>query len=212
MSKSSEIAQLSDDDEDSLVEIGDFLTQVEQERLGNRVVSPPPPEDLPEPSLIPVELPPLPTLQLAEDPLADPLTYRMPTAAETLLGGTLRQSARSEADVLAEEIVVKKDKRNTLDSKQLDKLAECATASLEDKFDSLKPKPSTEELQNVYSVALLIKDLANRIARYDMADVFEILWFDDTTGNPLDKAPTNLLTHYKEIPLARIQKHCKYLF
>eukprot|EP00957_Ditylum_brightwellii_P087598 6668774-Ditylum_brightwellii.AAC.1 len=71
-------------------------------------------------------------------------------------------------------------------------------------------KQGTQEPENVYNIALLIKDLQKKIQLYDMKDVFTVLSFDEN-GLPTNDPPISLFSHFKILPLERIKQHCRYL-
>eukprot|EP00957_Ditylum_brightwellii_P086685 6596261-Ditylum_brightwellii.AAC.1 len=108
------------------------------------------------------------------------------------------------------DVIVKKTEWSSLEPKVLRKLRDAAEAPLMTKFDMFCTKQGTQEMENVYTIALLIKELQKKIQLYDIEDVFTVLSFDEN-GLPTTDPPISLFSHYKILLLERIKKCCKYL-
>ena len=61
-------------------------------------------------------------------------------------------------DVDYNEVIIKNTERDSLDAKKFDRIKEWETKGLYDNFTSLKPKPGNQELENIYSLSLLVKN------------------------------------------------------
>eukprot|EP00957_Ditylum_brightwellii_P126284 9627935-Ditylum_brightwellii.AAC.2 len=85
-----------------------------------------------------------------------------------------------------------------------------AEAPLTTQFDMFWTKQGTQELENIHTIVLLIKDLYRNIQQYDMSNMFSILNFDER-GFPINDPPVQLFEHYKMLLLERIKQHCKHL-
>eukprot|EP00957_Ditylum_brightwellii_P077959 5925909-Ditylum_brightwellii.AAC.1 len=135
----------------------------------------------------------------------------MATLAETLIGSNCITTARTTEEINAIEELVKKGDWIPLDAKDRKTLHDAAEQVLLDTFDLLRTKPGTAELENVYNIALQLKDLKHKIQIYDMADVFGILTFDETTGVPTNANAIDLFDHYKMVTSKQVKQCCQYL-
>eukprot|EP00957_Ditylum_brightwellii_P049339 3743655-Ditylum_brightwellii.AAC.1 len=134
----------------------------------------------------------------------------MLSPADQLLGDDHVTTAQTADEFNVLEVIVKKTEQGGLEPKVLRKLRDAAEAPLVKKCDMFCTKQGSQELENVYSIALLIKDLQTKIQLYDMECVFTALSFDEN-GSPTNNPPISLFSHYKILPLERIKQCCRYL-
>eukprot|EP00957_Ditylum_brightwellii_P183985 14014768-Ditylum_brightwellii.AAC.1 len=148
---------------------------------------------------------------VVENPPAPRFPLSMTTPAEQFLGADRLSALRNIADVHAIDVIVKKTERATvLDAKALHKFRENAESSLSTKFNIFRTKAVTPELENVYNVSLLIKDLKYKVQKYDLDDIFKIFTTDPIMGAATNAPLVNLFDHYKTLALKQLKEHCKY--
>ena len=74
------------------------------------------------------------------------------------------------------KILVPQDSRPT-DITKLTKLRESATAPLVHKFDSIPLDGSDKQVVNNYNLAMRINELHQKLVKFDMVEIFNILQF-----------------------------------
>eukprot|EP00957_Ditylum_brightwellii_P051324 3891597-Ditylum_brightwellii.AAC.1 len=141
-----------------------------------------------EPDFAPVD--PIPVQEFEEEDEGYP-NPPMTTPAERFLGADRLSIACTVGQIHAIKVIVKKtDHASSLDAKELKKLQDSAEEDLTEQFDIFRIKPGTQELENVYNIALLMQDLSRKVQLYDMEDIFGILIFDGagvpTAVEPID--------------------------
>ena len=123
-----------------------------------------------------------------------------------LLGGAIRATPRTEAEINKQKVPISKKDRDKLKPAELEKFKRQAVEGIPSKFAFLKPKQGTEELQNVYNLAIKLNQLREKLETFDMADEFETLPTTDD-GVLLPNAPTvNCFTNYKDLTLDMVRR------
>ena len=129
-----------------------------------------------------------------------------------LLGGKLRDTKRDADEMKAAIVLVPKSQRKNLSTSDKQKYRTNAVTSIVPKFTTLKTKPGTEELENVYSLALLLRSFEEECIKYQMEDVFMILPHNLDGSINSNGTPRNLFQQYKQIELPDIKLSCKSYF
>ena len=139
-----------------MTEIQDFLAHIKNPL---RYVTTPLLDDLLEPTDLPEELPFVSdnSERYVTSDIAINLSAIM-TVYDIFLVTVKWDNPCTVYDVKYNEVIIKNSERGSLDAKKFDRIKEWETKGLDDNFKSLKPKPGNKELENIYSLSLLVKN------------------------------------------------------
>ena len=135
------------------------------------------------------------------------------TAVLKLLGGKRRDDKRTEDEFLQTTVAVKKEDRAGLDKEKRAKFHSYATEGMKPRFGLLKIEEGTEELENVYHLALRVSKFRESLEAYQLDDVFYILPMDkDLKDVDNQGMPVCLFDSFKQVTLEEIKASSRFYY